>query len=78
MPVVNVTGEFTWGPKVLVIPEHAFGIRCDGEELVLSEEHTECRWFSFEEAMQHLRWDSNRNALWELNHRLKSGDSQSG
>jgi dATP pyrophosphohydrolase len=77
MPVVNVTGEFSWGPDVLVIPEHAFGIGCDREELVLSDEHTECGWFGFEEAMQQLRWDSNRNALWELNHRLQAADGRS-
>ncbi|MGW2719786.1 NUDIX domain-containing protein [Streptomyces sp. NPDC001492] len=29
IPVVSVTGEFTWGPEVLVIPEHAFGVRAD-------------------------------------------------
>lgn len=27
VPVVHVTGEFTWGPKVLVIPHFAFGVR---------------------------------------------------
>jgi dATP pyrophosphohydrolase len=73
IPVVNVTGEFSWGPEVLVIPEHAFGARCEGAELVLSHEHTEYRWFGFDDAVDALRWDSNRNALWELNHRLAHG-----
>jgi dATP pyrophosphohydrolase len=68
--VVNITGEFSWGPGVLVIPEHAFGAPCDGPELALSHEHTEYQWFGLDEAMKALRWDSNRNALWELNHRL--------
>lgn len=41
MPVVAVTGEFTWGPQVLVISEYAFGVSVDGVELRLSDEHTE-------------------------------------
>ncbi|MQB02044.1 MAG: NUDIX domain-containing protein [Actinobacteria bacterium] len=71
IPVVNVTGSFMWGPDVLVIPEHAFGVRCGSAELALSDEHTESRWFTRDEAMRALRWDSNRNALWELDHRLR-------
>ncbi|WP_327356370.1 NUDIX domain-containing protein [Streptomyces sp. NBC_01304] len=71
IPVVSVTGEFTWGPEVLVIPEHAFGVRVDASELALSSEHTECSWFSFSEAKSTVRWDSNRTALWELDHRLR-------
>ncbi|WP_055522676.1 NUDIX domain-containing protein [Streptomyces graminilatus] len=71
IPVVSVTGEFTWGPEVLVLPEYAFGVRADASELALSSEHTEYSWFSFNEAMSAVRWDSNRTALWELDHRLR-------
>ena len=28
-------------------------------------------WLSFEEAMKRLTWDSNKNALWELNYLLE-------
>lgn len=73
MPVVNVTGDFRWGPDVLVVPEYTFGALCDDDELHLSDEHTEYRWFGFDEAKRALRWDSNRNALWELDHRLRHG-----
>ncbi|MGH3825090.1 MAG: NUDIX domain-containing protein [Pseudonocardiaceae bacterium] len=73
MPVVAVTGEFTWGPQVLVIPEYAFGVGVKNAELRLSDEHTEYGWFGFEEACMVLRWDSNRTALWELDHRLRHG-----
>jgi dATP pyrophosphohydrolase len=38
MPVVAVTGEFSWGPRVLVIPEYAFGVGVDSAELRLSDE----------------------------------------
>jgi dATP pyrophosphohydrolase len=70
IPVVAVTGELTWGPNVLVIPEYAFGLRAESGELRLSHEHTEYGWFSLDEACKMVRWDSNRTALWELDHRL--------
>ncbi|HEV2377899.1 MAG TPA: NUDIX domain-containing protein [Streptosporangiaceae bacterium] len=70
IPVVNVTGDFRWGTDVLVIPEYAFGVRCDDPSLKLSREHIGYRWSGFDDATTVLRWDSNRNALWELNHRL--------
>lgn len=73
VPVVAVTGEFTWGDDVLVIPEYAFGVRAPDERLALSGEHTEYGWFTLDEASKAVRWDSNRTALWELDHRLRSG-----
>ncbi|MGH3512776.1 MAG: NUDIX domain-containing protein [Pseudonocardiaceae bacterium] len=71
VPVVAVTGEFTWGPEVLVIPEYAFGAGVEGPDLRLSDEHTEYGWLGFDEACKAVRWDSNRTALWELDHRLR-------
>lgn len=59
------------GPDVYVIPEYCFATNVGGSELTLSDEHTDLRWVSYEEACSLLRWDSNRNALWELNERLK-------
>ncbi|MFK4222119.1 NUDIX domain-containing protein [Streptomyces sp. NPDC019890] len=71
--VLHVTGEFTWGPDVLVIPEFTFGVRVDNPELDLSGEHTEYSWFAIDAAMEAVQWDSNRTALWELDHRLRRG-----
>ncbi len=73
IPVVYVTGEFTWGPEVLVIPEYAFGVRVQDTDLVLSHEHTRHGWFSLDDAAKAVRWDSNRTALWELDHRIRHG-----
>ena len=70
VPVEGVTGEFTWGKDVYVIPEYTFGVKCDGATITLSREHTEYRWVSYENAVAILKWDSNKNALWELNARL--------
>ena len=60
-----------WGAGTYAIPEHTFGVEAKDRSLRLSEEHDECRWVSYEEARDLLKWDSNRNALWELNERLE-------
>lgn len=72
LPAPYVRG-FLWGPDVLVIPEHAFGIEFDGTEFQLSHEHRDYRWLDYVAADAILRWDSNRNALWELDYRLNRG-----
>lgn len=71
IPVVNVCG-FKWGRETLVIPEFAFGVEVEDQEIVLSKEHSEFKWLPFEYAYKELYWDSNKNALWELNHRLEN------
>jgi dATP pyrophosphohydrolase len=70
VPVVGITGEFTWGKDVFVVPEHTFGVKVDGHTIRLSHEHTEYRWVSYQQAAEMLKWDSNKNALWELDARL--------
>lgn len=60
-----------WGPDVYVVPEYCFAVETPDNEFALSGEHTEMRWASYDEACRLLKWDSNRNALWELNERLK-------
>ena len=69
VPVVDVCG-FEWGPDVLVIPEYCFGVKVEQEELTISSEHTSFKWADYETAGRELHWDSNRNALWELDYRL--------
>lgn len=71
IPVVNITGEYTWGKNVYVIPEYTFAIDAKGFDIKLSNEHREYKWVEYDEAMEKLRYDSNKNALWELNERLK-------
>ncbi|MCR6651342.1 MAG: NUDIX pyrophosphatase [Cellvibrionaceae bacterium] len=71
IPVVNVCG-FLWGNDCLLVEEHCFGVRCQDIEMTLSDEHQGFEWFSYDTAMTCLKWDSNRNALWELNYRLKN------
>jgi len=72
VPVEGICGYLVWGPEVLVVPEHCFGVRVDEHAIELSGEHTEFRWVDYETAVEMLHWHSNKNALWELNHRLTS------
>ena len=39
-------------------------------EIVLSAEHTEVRWLSFDDAHELAEYDSNKTALWELDQGL--------
>lgn len=70
IPVEYVVGKFLWGNEIYVIPEYCFGVEVMEKKVIISQEHTECIWVNFEKAMELLEWDSNKNALWELNKRI--------
>ena len=72
IPVVNVTKEFLWGEDVCLIYEHCFGVDATNEKIELSHEHAKYEWLTYEEAKKVLTWDSNRNALWELDWKLNN------
>lgn len=69
-------GAESWGDDVFVIPEHCFAVDAGDSTIILSGEHTECRWLGYKQAFSLLKWDSNRTALWELNERLKRTSNQ--
>ena len=71
IPVINITGEYTWGKNVYVIPEYTFAIKLKNCNIKLSNEHKEYKWVEYDEAIKKLKYDSNKTALWELNERLK-------
>ena len=70
IPVVNVTGNFSWGNDVYVVTEYSFGVLTDNNDIKLSSEHKQYKWFTYDEAHKKLEYDSNKTALWELNQRL--------
>ena len=72
IPVANITGEFTWGEDVFVVPEYSFAVNIGNRQIELSNEHETMQWCNYEEAMTKLKYDSNKTALWELNERLKN------
>lgn len=59
-----------WPQDVLLIPEHAFAVDVGDGAIAISSEHHAFEWLSMEAAMKRLRFDSNKNALWELHERL--------
>lgn len=66
-----INGNFQWGNDIFNVTEYCFGVCVDKIILTLSSEHTEMRWVNYETAFKLFEWDSNRNALWELNERIK-------
>ena len=70
VPAVEESGML-WGAEILVLPEYCFGIEVTDKNLNLSDEHDIFRWLNYDDARTILHWDSNKNALWELNYRLR-------
>ncbi len=60
-----------WGEDCYVIPEYCFAVKVETKKIVLSAEHSKYEWCGYEEALNRLKYDSNKTALWELNCRLK-------
>ena len=54
-----------WNKNVYVIPEYSFAFQCDLEP-VLSNEHNEYKWLTYDEARKLLKWDSNKVAIYEI------------
>ena len=63
---------YSWSKDTYVIPEYTFAFECR-EDITLSDEHTECVFTTYDDALAYLRWYSNKTALYELDQRLKSG-----
>ena len=54
-----------WDKNTYVIPEYSFAFECDSEPL-LSNEHSEYKWLTYDEARKLLKWDSNKVAMYEI------------
>ncbi len=70
---VSSFAETGWPDSLDVIPEYAFAVEVDDLVLTLSDEHVGYRWLRYEQAIESLKWDSNKTALWELRRRLIRG-----
>jgi dATP pyrophosphohydrolase len=71
VPVTEFADSHLWGNEVYVIPQYCFGVLAQTRQMVLSDEHTEYRWLTYDDAYNLLRYDSNKTALWELDRRLR-------
>lgn len=54
-----------WDKNTFVILEYSFAFECDLEP-TLSNEHTEYKWLTYDEARKLLKWDSNKVAMYEI------------
>jgi dATP pyrophosphohydrolase len=71
VPVTEFEDSYLWGDDVYVIPQYCFGVLAERREIVLSREHTECRWLTYDGARNLIRYDGEKTALWELDRRLR-------
>jgi dATP pyrophosphohydrolase len=71
VPVTEFAASHHWGDDVYVIPQYCFGVLVTDSSIVLSREHTEFAWLSYDQAYALLKYDGNKTALWELDKRLR-------
>ena len=60
--------------RILMVP--IFGIEVDGSEVQLSEEHSEYKWVSFEEALTLLTWKGQKEGLQTVHDEITSEDDR--
>lgn len=70
--MLNITLEYTWGKNVYVVPEYSYAIEIKEEDgnIQILDEHKEYKWVEYDEALEKLKYDSNKKALWELNQKV--------
>ena len=71
VPVTEFSDSYLWGEDLYVIPQYCFGVLVTDHRIVLSREHTESAWLSYDQAHSLLKYDGNKTALWELDKRLR-------
>lgn len=71
---IGAAARAHWPADLYVIPNHAFAVEVAAEFLpVLSREHVELAWCSYEDAYSRLHYESNRVAIEELSRRIDDG-----
>ena len=63
-----------WGEDCYVIKEYTFAIRLKEDIIKISEEHSEYKWVTYDEAISLLKYDSNKTALTELRARIRNNN----
>ena len=60
--------------RIQMVP--AFGIEVENSEVQLSEEHSEYKWVSFEEALALLTWKGQKEGLRTVHDEITAGDNR--
>lgn len=64
LSVLDVVGSYRWGEGVAYIPEYVFFASVSPDtQIRISKEHTEYRWCGFDQALDLLEWNSNKQAV---------------
>lgn len=73
IPAEIFSKEYTknWGENCFVIKEYTFAVRLQKDIIKISNEHSEFRWVTYDEAIELLRYNSNKTALTELRARIR-------
>lgn len=58
--------------NIFILPEYAFGVEVVSSEIIISEEHSAYQWVNYEEAIELLKYDGNKTALWELKNLIEN------
>ncbi|MEA5038499.1 MAG: NUDIX domain-containing protein [Clostridiaceae bacterium] len=67
--IFSDTTRLIWGRGVVVVPMYFFAMPFDGQ-INLSDEHTDIKWLSYEEAYNFIYYKDQQIALYELNEKL--------
>ena len=60
--------------RILMVP--IFGIEVENSDVRLSEEHSEYKWVSFDEALDLLTWKGQKEGLRTVHDEITSGDDR--
>lgn len=52
-----------WGENCFVIKEYTFAFKLTEDIIKISNEHSEFRWVTYDEAISLLKYDSNKNSF---------------
>lgn len=67
--IFSNTARNAWGNEVVVVPMYFFAIPFDGE-IQLSDEHSDVKWLSYNDAYNMIYFKDQQVALYELNEKL--------
>jgi dATP pyrophosphohydrolase len=67
-------GKNHWPANLFIIPGYYYAVNIGSINIRLSQEHTEYKLVTYQEAEKILKWQSDITALWELEQRLQTND----
>ncbi|MCH7613482.1 MAG: NUDIX domain-containing protein [Candidatus Marinimicrobia bacterium] len=63
-----------YGDRINLVP--VFGIEVDSDDVILSNEHSEYKWVTLEEAQKHLVWRGQKEGIQVVNEMILNNDDR--